>query len=945
MAMISPDILAGTYTRAMALTPEENDSMMSVNNKLSRSDTANATRTPTEDEPFVEFYPWLNAPDPIRRENIKSIEFKNGKVDIDSYVDFTKEEAGGLTQEESDIRNAVLNARKAGYIATDQELEDIMAGKKVQHAGCWDISEKQTRQVVACYKEVRHNGQWTGWDDFATWFAGLFKSDECAGVVDNASTTEVNEEDECIASASEDVPLNIYNITIWQEGGVRAPKDSRGLFYYTGQNTDYCVYGGNVLVDNRLFDRYTTIPAKIIPIVGGIAGEAIEKAAKDIWIDKVLDKKKAIEEEAEKRAAEGKPVVEKGFFEGIFSWVGGIITDAVDRSKNEEYLKKFLNHCHEDFIDKESTIDLSNFLTDSVTDMSHIFDGTGFSDINGRIAAIKDTDFFNTDSVEDMSFMFANITHRVVGGAAGKYEAFDSGEAGMSFSSVKKMDGMFSNSNFDPLTMGGDTENVESMNSMFSSIGEEGIDSREATTPKVHIEGLKTTSVKDMGFMFQGAYAEFYASPDNFTTSNVESMAGMFSYMMDATSLNLDLSHFDTSKVTDMSLMFCNGRFSSVNLSSFNTSNVVNMAGMFSGVETNSLDISNFDTSKVSNMMNMFSNTNVRTIKFGNGFKTGEVTNMSGMFSNSQFDSVAEADFGVAPIGLETAKVMDMNHMFFNAKNLDFIKLTSFDTVKVTDMSYMFANFKIGAPSELTRNNLENIKYTHEQPTDEDDWNKENKKLYVLDASHTEPNTDEYLKTPYDVAVEGGRSSWIDKIFEYLYDVVPRELSNWRNTVVENPGERYPTHYNTRTRLDLTSFKTENVVNMEGMFLGAQYPGIDIDYNNFDTSKVENMAWMYAMVNATKFNFTGKFNTEKVKTMEGMFAGTWYDHTLSLSYFSSKALENARFMFAYSDIYGITETDGFCSDSAGKGGEITRHIKEHAATVALDEQCKLWPKS
>ena len=72
---------------------------------------------------------------------------------------------------------------------------------------------------------------------------------------------------------------------------------------------------------------------------------------------------------------------------------------------------------------------------------------------------------------------------------------------------------------------------------------------------------------------------------------------------------NLDLSHFNTSKVTDMT-------------------------GMFDGCSgLTSLDLSSFNTSKVTNMIRMFyGNRNLRTIYVGDGWSTAAVTSSTWMF-------------------------------------------------------------------------------------------------------------------------------------------------------------------------------------------------------------------------------------------------------------------------------------------------------------------------
>ena len=73
---------------------------------------------------------------------------------------------------------------------------------------------------------------------------------------------------------------------------------------------------------------------------------------------------------------------------------------------------------------------------------------------------------------------------------------------------------------------------------------------------------------------------------------------------------SLDLSGFNTSKVTDMYGMFsyCQS-LTSLDLSNFNTLNVINMCEMFRNCSSlTSLDLSSFNTSKVTNINYMFSN-------------------------------------------------------------------------------------------------------------------------------------------------------------------------------------------------------------------------------------------------------------------------------------------------------------------------------------------------
>ena len=127
----------------------------------------------------------------------------------------------------------------------------------------------------------------------------------------------------------------------------------------------------------------------------------------------------------------------------------------------------------------------------------------------------------------------------------------------------------------------------------------------------------------------------------NFDTSKVTDMTYMFSNSTNLTSLNL--SNFDTSKVTRMSSMFDNlHSLTTLNLSNFNTSQVTDMNYMFYGVSNlTSLNLSNFDTSKVTNMRTMFylddeniSKDKLETIYVNNDFNTAKLTEFSEMFRN-----------------------------------------------------------------------------------------------------------------------------------------------------------------------------------------------------------------------------------------------------------------------------------------------------------------------
>ena len=197
----------------------------------------------------------------------------------------------------------------------------------------------------------------------------------------------------------------------------------------------------------------------------------------------------------------------------------------------------------------------------------------------------------------------------------------------------------------------------------------------------------------------------------NFDTSKVTNMQGMFERMRNLTALNL--SNFNTSKVTDMNSMFHDMfNLTSLDLSNFDTSKVTDMGGMFSFMyNLTTFNLSNFDTSQVTNMYGMFSSTSNLTTLNLSGFNTSNVTNMGYMFAYmpnlttlnlSNFNTSNVTDMGgmfrgmsnlttLNLSGFNTSNVTNMGYMFFSMHSLTTLDLSNFDTSKVTDMGYMFS--------------------------------------------------------------------------------------------------------------------------------------------------------------------------------------------------------------------------------------------------------------
>ena len=252
---------------------------------------------------------------------------------------------------------------------------------------------------------------------------------------------------------------------------------------------------------------------------------------------------------------------------------------------------------------------------------------------------------------------------------------------------------------------------------------------------------------------------------------------------------DIDLATFETSEVTDMSQMFkfCKD-LTSLNLSNFDTRNVTNMPRMFEYLTSlTTLNLSNFNTENVVDMRDMFGSMHVLTNLNIASFRTPRVRDMSGMFySQYQIQSLDMSRF-------DTSKVADFSRMFLGNSNIQNLNLSNFDTRAATDLSYMFYGMS----------NLKNLN---------------------IQSFNTENVKD------------------MNSMFAFTL--------------------RIPT-------LNLSHFDTRSVTNMSDMFYGCGSTSIDV--SSFNTQNVETMAGMFGSVSNVQILDLSSFTTPKVKDFSRMF--------------------------------------------------------------------------
>ena len=153
---------------------------------------------------------------------------------------------------------------------------------------------------------------------------------------------------------------------------------------------------------------------------------------------------------------------------------------------------------------------------------------------------------------------------------------------------------------------------------------------------KVKVPKITAPALKDTSYMFSGMNRVTEFDIDDFDTSSVENMSHMFSNNRDYFMPKETVVHFNlnTSNVKDLSYFLYHARTWHPVVSTFDTRNVTNMASTFEEVWASpELDLTGWDTSKVTNMTKLFYDSSyIEKIYVSDTFVTTNVTQSDGIF-------------------------------------------------------------------------------------------------------------------------------------------------------------------------------------------------------------------------------------------------------------------------------------------------------------------------
>ena len=202
---------------------------------------------------------------------------------------------------------------------------------------------------------------------------------------------------------------------------------------------------------------------------------------------------------------------------------------------------------------------------------------------------------------------------------------------------------------------------------------------------------------------------------------------------------------------------------------------------------------------------------------------------------------------------LDTKNVTDMSYMFYNCENITNLDLSSFDTKNVTDMSYMFYNC-----NKLTNLYLSSFDY-------EINVDKSLKEISDLAEKYFKDSSKKNSFKEKLEELEKGAAKLKDEEFEKM-EVLHHEIEVGIKRVkfINNISLK------NKTNLNLSSFDTKNVKNMNDMFSGCENI-TNLNLSFFDTKNVKNMNNMFKNCkNITNLNLSS-FDAGNVRNMREIF--------------------------------------------------------------------------
>lgn len=142
-----------------------------------------------------------------------------------------------------------------------------------------------------------------------------------------------------------------------------------------------------------------------------------------------------------------------------------------------------------------------------------------------------------------------------------------------------------------------------------------------------------------------------------------------------------------------------------------------------------------------------------------------------------------------------------------------------------------------------------------------------------------------YIYSKNDIATNYSMYSMFRNMIS-LKEIDLLELDTSRNTSLQST---FAFNHNLE-KLDLSNFNTSNVTNMMSTFTELFNSSLELDFSNFDTSRVVTMNGMFNYSNLKSINLES-FYTESLVDMDSMFYQCYYLESLNVSNFITNKVE------------------------------------------------------
>lgn len=404
----------------------------------------------------------------------------------------------------------------------------------------------------------------------------------------------------------------------------------------------------------------------------------------------------------------------------------------------------------------------------------------------------------------------------------------------------------------------------------------------------VDLSAFDTSKVTDMSAMFANCSNLNVLDVTNLDTSKVVNMSGMFTH---CNNLNvIDVSRLDTSNVTNMSGMFdgCES-LKSINLSSFDTSNVTDMLGMFRGCSSlEKIDVSGFDTSRVTDMTVMFAECEALKELDLSAFHVENVISMYEMFR--QCTQLKKVQIGT----FHTKKLCVIEGMFMDCKNLTSLDLSGFDFSTLEGSGNADGVFK-NCDALMAIDTPYNTKTKIMLPVMEGYFWCDPDGTVITELPQNQDKSIKITQTILDSGKEiaSGEYKENGSSLRWRLDAAGKLTVEGAGEFAGNYGIYRAPWYDKKGYIKSAEIHVNNMKNASYMFNGCSKLA-NIDVSSFDTSQVTNMAGMFRGCESFTDIDLSSFDTSNVTDMSDMFSMLTYE-IINVSYVGPESINMSSF--------------------------------------------------